>query len=412
MRHRSATVRQCAVLVGGMGTRLGALTAATPKPLLPCGDRPFLAWLLREFVRFGVDDFLLLTGHLSDVVEAALPEILAGLPKHVRITCCTEPVRAGTGGALHYARHLLAERFWLCNGDSMLDFNLSRVLADAANDPADVVGRIVLRRLDDASRYGVVETNGDRITAFRERPAADRIAIGKAGTINAGIYLFDRAVLEHIEPACSLEAEVMPKLAASGALRGTVGDGYFIDIGIPEDLERAQTELPARLHRRALFLDRDGVINHDHGWVGTQERFEWMSGAKETIRAASDAGFHVFVVTNQSGIARGHYDEAQFAALSDWMIDEIRAAGGTVDDLRFCPHHPEAPLEAYRQVSGWRKPEPGMLLDLMKKWEIDPARSVLIGDQPTDLAAAAAAGIEGHLFEGGDLAAFARRLLG
>ena len=411
MQDRSATVRQCAVLVGGMGTRLGALTAATPKPLLNCGDRPFLAWLLREFLRFGVDEFLLLTGHLSEVVEAALPAIAASLPKQVRITVCREPVRAGTGGALHHARDRLAERFWLCNGDSMLDFNFARLLADAARDPAHVVGRIVLRRLDDASRYGVVETDGDRITAFRERPLAGDEGNAVAGTINAGIYLFDRSILNDIEPVCSLEAEVMPKLAARGALRGTIGDGYFIDIGIPADLERAQTELPARLHRRALFLDRDGVINHDHGWVGTQERFEWMPGAKETIRAASDSGYHVFVVTNQSGIARGHYDEAQFSTLSDWMTDEIRAAGGTVDDLRYCPFHPEAPLEAYRQVSDWRKPAPGMLLDLMDKWEIDPARSLLIGDQPSDLAAAAAVGIEAHRFEGGDLAGFARGLL-
>ena len=412
MQDRTATVRQCAVLVGGMGTRLGALTAATPKPLLPCGDRPFLAWLLREFLRFGVDEFLLLTGHLSEVVEAALPAIAASLPKQVRITVCREPVRAGTGGALHHARDRLAERFWLCNGDSMLDFNFARLLADAARDPADVVGRIVLRRLDDASRYGVVETDGDRITAFRERPPAGVEGNAVAGTINAGIYLFDRSILNDIEPVCSLEAEVMPKLAARGALRGTIGDGYFIDIGIPADLERAQTELPARLHRRALFLDRDGVINHDHGWVGTQERFEWMAGAQEAIRAASDAGYHVFVVTNQSGIARGHYDEAQFSALSDWMTDEIRAAGGTVDDLRYCPFHPEAPLEAYRQVSDWRKPEPGMLLDLRETWEVGPARSLLIGDQPTDLAAAAAVGMEAYRFEGDDLAVFVRGLLG
>ena len=83
--------------------------------------------------------------------------------------------------------------------------------------------------------------------------------------------------------------------------------------------------MPARIRRRALFLDRDGVINHDHGWVGTRERFSFVAGAREAIRAATDAGWHVFVVTNQSGIARGLYDEAQFAALCGWMLDEIRA---------------------------------------------------------------------------------------
>jgi NDP-sugar pyrophosphorylase family protein len=124
-----ATIRQCAVLIGGLGTRLGELTAATPKPLLTCGDRPFLAWLLREFLRYGIDDFLLLTGYLPAVVEAALPAITAGLPRPVRITCSTEPIRAGTGGALYHARHHLAERFLLCNGWRMPPRTLKPLLA-------------------------------------------------------------------------------------------------------------------------------------------------------------------------------------------------------------------------------------------------------------------------------------------
>ena len=126
----------------------------------------------------------------------------------------------------------------------------------------------------------------------------------------------------------------MPRLAARGALRGTIGEGYFRDIGVPQDLARAQQEIPRVLRRRALFLDRDGVVNVDHGWVGTRDRFEWSSGAREAIRAETEAGWHVFVVTNQSGVARGHYDEAAVAALHAWMTDEVRRAGGTIDDIR------------------------------------------------------------------------------
>lgn len=404
------TVRQAAVLVGGLGTRLGALTAATPKPLLACGDRPFLAWVLRELCRFGVEETLLLTGYLAEEVERALPGIAAGLPAPMRLVCCPEQGRAGTGGALYQARDRLAERFLLCNGDSWLDFNLARLLADATQDAtqegAEVVGRMVLRHLPDATRAGVAELEGDRVTAFRERPAP-----GEPGMANAGIYLLRRSVLDHVAPECSLERAVLPRLAEAGALRATVGGGYFIDIGIPADLERAQTELPARLHRRALFLDRDGVINLDHGWVGQQERFEFVPGAIATMRAAADAGWHVFVVTNQSGIARGLYDEADFAALSAWMIDRIRAEGGNVDGLRYCPTHPEAALEAYRRVDPRRKPGAGMLLELIAAWELDPARCLLIGDQAGDLQAAAACGMPAKLFPGGDLFEFAGPLL-
>ena len=334
-----ATVRQCAILAGGLATRLGSLAAETPKPVLPVGDRPFLGWLLQEISRFGVEEALLLTGHLSDRVEASVRAIAAELPRPLRIEFALEPVRAGTGGALFHARDRLDERFLLCNGNSLFDCNFSQLLAAAAADPEEVVGRMVLRRLDDASRYGVVETDGDRVVAFRERGAP-----GAAGTINAGIYLFDRRVLDSVTSACSLERDVMPRLAKKGALRGTLASGYFIDIGIPEDFARAQAELPKMLRRPALFLDRDGVINVDHGYVGTPERFEWMQGAREAIRMATERGWHVFVVTNQAGVARGHYDEAAVRALHAWMEDEVRAAGGTIDDLRYCPFHPEAPF--------------------------------------------------------------------
>jgi D-glycero-D-manno-heptose 1,7-bisphosphate phosphatase len=400
------TVSQCAVLVGGLGTRLGALTAATPKPILRCGDRPFLGWLLREFVRYGVRDFVLLTGHLSDEIERAAATIQAALPVRVRVALSEEPVRAGTGGAVFHAGGLLQDRFLLCNGDSLFDCNVAALLADAAGDAADVAGRMVLRQVDDASRYGVVTLEGDRVTAFRERPAA-----GTPGVINGGVYLFGRSLLDRLQPCCSLERDVMPALARDGVLRGTLGTGYFRDIGVPEDFARAQTEIPALLRRRALFLDRDGVLNVDHGYVGSRERFEWVEGALEAICHATRAGWHVFIVTNQSGVARGLYDEASVRALLDWIGDEARGSGGTVDDVRYCPYHPDGTEDAYRLAHPWRKPEPGMLLDLIQCWDLDPGRAVMIGDQPSDMRAAAEAGVAGYLFRGGNLLSFLKPIL-
>jgi len=402
-----ATLRQCVVLAGGLGSRLGALAADRPKPLLPCGDRPFLAWLLREVCRYGVEEVLVLAGHLSAEVERSLDALAAALPKPVRIAINVEPAPAGTGGALWHARDKLDDTFLLLNGDSLLDANLAPLLAAAAEDGAEVVGRLALHRLENAARSGVVATEGDRIVAFRERPAA-----AEPGTINAGIYVLRRSIVEALTPECSLERDILPVLAARGALRGTELPGWFIDIGVPDDLFRADRELPGRLRRRALFLDRDGVINHDHGYVGSIDRFDWTKTARAAIRAASDAGWHVFVVTNQSGVARGLFDEAAVRSVLDWMADEVRRAGGTIDDARYCPYHPEASVAAYRRDSDWRKPAPGMLRDLLRAWELDPAACVLIGDQPTDLQAAAAAGMPGHLFPGGDLHALVARIVG
>ena len=402
--------KQCAVLVGGLGTRLGALTADTPKPLLPVGDRPFLAWLLRELCRWGFNEALLLTGHLSARVREGLDALAAGLPRPMRLVVSEEPAPAGTGGALWHARDRLAQRFLLLNGDSFLDANLAPHLA--AEDPPGTLGRMVLRDLPDASRYGVVRLEGGQVTAFAERPAPGSPDAAKAGLINAGLYVLDRGIIEHLAPVCSLERDVLPRLAEAGRLRGAVASGYFVDIGVPDDLARARRELPARLRRPALFLDRDGVLNRDHGWVGTRERWDWLPGAKDAVRAATDAGWHVMVATNQSGVARGHYSEDDVRGLHAWMEGELLAAGGTVDDLRYCPFHPEGAVPEYRRASACRKPAPGMLLDLIRAWGLDPTSCMMVGDNKRDIEAAHAAGMAGHLFSGGDVAAFVRPLLG
>lgn len=397
----AAPVRQCAILVGGLGTRLGGLTATLPKPLLRCGDRPFLAWLLRELTRYGIDDVLLLTGYLSNVVEAAMPEIVARLPKHVRITCCTEPVRAGTGGALYHARNHLADRFMLCNGDSLLDSNLSRLFSDATGDSKAVTGWIALRRLEDTSRYGLAKLQGDRITAFQEPEA------GRPGVINAGVYLLDRGILDDVKSVCSLERDVLPALASRGVLRGTVVDGYFIDIGIVTDLERAQLELPARLHRPALFLAGDSVIDNSPESNDTFANSSLIPGAIETIAAANHAGFHVFIIAKISDSRAASHTEGQLTDLRDRLIREIRAAGGTLDDVRASPYHQDDAAQA----TDWRNLSLAMLLDLMSKWEVDPSGSLFIGQHPDDVGAAATAGLSSHRFDGTNLATIAFPLL-
>jgi D-glycero-D-manno-heptose 1,7-bisphosphate phosphatase len=142
----------------------------------------------------------------------------------------------------------------------------------------------------------------------------------------------------------------------------------------------------------AFFLDRDGVINVDHGHVGSPERFDWIDGVFDTVRTAREYGYRVIVVTNQAGIAKGKYTEEQFLATNEWMMSRFAALGAALTAVYYCPYHPDG-VGKYRVTSPMRKPAPGMLLQAARDWNIRLSDSLLLGDQETDIEAGRAAGV-------------------
>lgn len=330
-------LRQAVILSGDKDSSLATSVAG----------RPGLAWLLREFVRYGVEDVVV----LGSPWARPDPQLVKRLPRALTIRFIGSPGDHNILGA----RDLLDPRFLLCDGTSLGADNLAPLLATAAR-------------------------------------ATTTVLVHRQGSLS----VVDRGIVAQLTPGVSLRQDIFPRLQA---------DGRLADIPVP------LLDLAAPQYRPALFLDRDGVLNHDHGHVGSLDRFDWIEGAVETVRLATSKGWHVFIVTNQSGVARGFYGEDDVRALLVWIREQCLAAGGTIDDTRYCPFHPEAVIPAYRRVSDQRKPAPGMILDLIRAWELDPARCVMVGDQPTDMQAAAAAGIAGHQFNGGDLSRFVAPLL-
>jgi mannose-1-phosphate guanylyltransferase len=249
---------QALVLAGGEGTRLRPLTLTTPKPVLPLAGRPFLTFMLDWLHRHDVDDVILSLGFLSDAVHAVLGDIQSGM----RLRYVHEDEPLGTAGPVRLAADegILADRFFVLNGDVLTDMDLTAEREQ--HERTGAAGTLALIEVDDVSSYGVVPTaDTGEVLEFREK------APGPAPTnrINAGAYVLDRSVVDLIpaDRAVSFEREVFPQMVGNG-LYGWAADGYWIDIGTPDryleatwDLlaGRVESTLPERDETGSLVFD-------------------------------------------------------------------------------------------------------------------------------------------------------------
>lgn len=227
-------MREAIVLAGGFGTRLRSMVSEVPKPMAPVAGRPFLCYVLDELERQGYGHVVLATGYMHDVVE----HHFGNRYRSLAIDYARELQPLGTGGAIvNGLQHCTEERVTVLNGDTLFRIDHDE-LAVLGNDCRLA---LVLRHVPDAGRYGAVEVDGTgRVVAFREKdPAAD------SGLINGGIYRMHRSLLadRSVGVPFSFEKEILQPLRERFA--AYVSDGYFIDIGVPDDYVRAQTELPA-----------------------------------------------------------------------------------------------------------------------------------------------------------------------
>jgi D,D-heptose 1,7-bisphosphate phosphatase len=371
-------------------------TASAQSP--DAGAAPLLEILIGEARRRGFDDFILLAGHNGETVAAFLAERDIERRFACSIKLSIGPPRDRWGSALVQAVPRLRDDFLLLSGDAWFDFNWLDRLVRARRDRAGAA--LALRETGEPDRRETVELDGSLIRAIRPGGAKPGPAL-----VDGGVHYFTRQVVEDWAASSPVERDILAELVARGVLRGCRYAGFFIDFGEPASL--AADALAANQRRRpAVFFDRDGVLNVDRGYVHAPHQVEWVRGAKAAVKLLNDAGFYAFVVTNQAGVAKGLYEEGAIETLHRWMAEELASEGAFVDDWRYCPYHPDGSVAAYRAAHPWRKPNPGMLLDLLAGWPVDLKRSFLVGDKISDVEAARAAGMPGYLFEGGDLAAF------
>ncbi len=217
--------------------------------------------------------------------------------------------------------------------------------------------------------------------------AASALAVAPDG-VNAGAAVLDRGLMRRLPDG--------PVFAALDAQADLPRRAY----------DRPMLNLSAPVVRGAVIFDRDGVLNEDTGYPHRPDHILWTPTAMAAVKAVNDAGLYALVATNQAGIARGFYDEQAVLDLHAWMNGELIAAGAHIDGFDYSPFHPDGVVEAYRRASDCRKPGPRMLNRLIDSFGADRTRTVMVGDRRSDVEAGVAAGVEGLLFEGGDLVAF------
>jgi D,D-heptose 1,7-bisphosphate phosphatase len=391
-------MRQAVLLVGGRGTRLGEAARDTPKPMMPiAGDVRFLDYLIENLARHGIEEVLLLAGHLAHkVIERYGGKLIRG----ARVEIILEPEPAGTAGALTYARDRLDDVFLMSNGDSFLDMNY---LALAQSLGPNDMGALALRRVEDAGRFGRVSLESGRVTGFHEKDAS---WTGPA-LISGGVYVLRRTALALIDRLpYSIETDIFPNLARRGQLGGKAFDGFFIDIGLPETLAEGRATIPAQMRRRAVFFDRDGTLTIDKGYTHKIEDLAFQPGAVEAIRAVNDSGALAIIITNQAGIARGLYGPEAVDAFHGAMQAALRAQGAHIDAWYMCPFHEDGLVADYRRVDHPdRKPAPGMIRRALLEWPIVTEGSFVVGDRDIDAEAAVQSGLPGYLVKPGGILA-------
>lgn len=371
--------REVIILAGGLGTRLRDAVPDLPKCMAPVNGRPFLFYIINYLRSQGIEKFIFSLGYKHEVIE----EYLNAQFSTLNFQCLIEKEPLGTGGSILASCYRASEQTALVvNGDTLFKVDLEKAFAD--HEKFQSTCTLLLKPMKNFDRYGVVELNEEgSVKSFKEKQ------FYPSGLINGGAYLLntEQFLSEQLPEKFSFEKDYLEKYFNNRRIYGSVQDKYFIDIGIPEDYYKVQKDLKQRPFDLKLldntwtvFIDRDGVINHEKedDYVRNREEFHFYGGVKEAMKILSERFGKIIVVSNQRGIGKGLMTEQDLEDIHHFMKQEIASVGGRIDAIYYCtavdPKHPE------------RKPNPGMAFKAQKDFpETDLSKSIMVGNKPSDM---------------------------
>lgn len=394
------------ILAGGKGTRIASLYPGIPKPMIPLDGVPVLERQLRCLHRQGVREAVLVTGHLYQ----AITDYFGGGDRlGMELTYIVEQEPLGTAGALYHLRERMREDFLLINGDVMFEIDLAR-FREAHRGTREKGGLATILTHPNRHPYdsALVETGADgQVTGWLHREDERQWYHNR---VNAGVHMLSPEVFPWLRERglldrprrLDLDREVLRPMIPQGLLYAYDSPEYVRDMGTAERCREVEEDL--RLGRvrslsdpqRAVFLDRDGTINEDVGFLRREEQLRLLPGVAGAVAELNRMGWLVIVVTNQPVIARGEATLEELDAIHRKLETLLGQEGAYVDAIYYCPHHPDRGFPGerpeYKIDCACRKPKPGMLLEAADRFHIDLTSSWMVGDSWRDMEAGRAAG--------------------
>lgn len=387
---------RAAILAGGKGSRIAEYYPDLPKPMIPLNGKPLLQYQIELLVSQEITDITLIVGYKAEIIKEYFGE---GKCFGANIEYVVEEYPLGTGGALSL---LPKEKTLILFGDVYCDVDFNRFADYHDKNDAD----ITLFTHPNSHPHDsdvVVTDDADKVIDWKSKKDSERGDI--RNLVNAGIYVFSANALPCGEATKrDLEHDIIIPYLGTGKVYAYRSTEYVKDMGTPQRLAQVNADISngitaarsMRNKQKAIFLDRDGTINILDGFITKPDQIRLIDGAAEAIRRINRSEYLAICVTNQPVIARGDVTFEELNAIHARLDMLLGEQGAYLDDLLFCPHHPDRGFAGerpeYKIDCDCRKPKPGLLLQAAEKYDIDLSQSYMIGDTDRDIGAGQAAG--------------------